>query len=270
MATDRQEAVRSVASGHEPGAGVISAVEVLDVRFPTSSELDGSDAMNRSPDYSAAYIRLRTGDGETGYSLVFTVGRGNDLQLAAVEAMRPLVVGRDLSEVVTDMAGLGLAMTAGAQMRWLGPNKGVIHIAAALSVHGAPVEGGHSLPYAPQGRQRPLVDGPPSGRADVQQQVPVLRDPIDEHPDEQASPDPDLLGEGGRRRPVGGVVVFHGSPSSVVGSRLRSDAKAAHAEIVRLLEHAPYSTVASQDDRVRQVCYEDQSGLCARRIPSPD
>jgi len=89
MATDRQEAVRSVAGGHEPGAGVISAVEVLDVRFPTSSELDGSDAMNPSPDYSAAYIRLRTGDGETGYSLVFTVGRGNDLQVAAVEAMPP-------------------------------------------------------------------------------------------------------------------------------------------------------------------------------------
>jgi len=137
MAPDRQEAVRSVAGGHEPGAGVISAVEVLDVRFPTSSELDGSDAMNPSPDYSAAYIRLRTGDGETGYSLVFTVGRGNDLQLAAVEAMRPLVVGRHLGELITDVAGLGLAMTADAQMRWLGPNKGVIHMAAGGIVNAA-------------------------------------------------------------------------------------------------------------------------------------
>lgn len=137
MATDRQDAVRSVAGDRSGRAGLISAVEVLDVRFPTSSELDGSDAMNPSPDYSAAYIRLRTGDGETGYSLVFTVGRGNDLQVAAVEAMRPLVVGRHLGDLVTDLAGLGSAMTADPQMRWLGPNKGVIHMAAGGIVNAA-------------------------------------------------------------------------------------------------------------------------------------
>jgi L-fuconate dehydratase len=137
MATDRQEAVRSVAGDRNGRAGLISAVEVLDVRFPTSSELDGSDAMNPSPDYSAAYIRLRTADGETGYSLVFTVGRGNDLEVAAVEAMRPLVVGRHLGDLVTDVAGLGLAMTADSQMRWLGPNKGVIHMAAGGIVNAA-------------------------------------------------------------------------------------------------------------------------------------
>jgi len=137
MATYRQDAVRSVAGDRSGLAGLISAVEVLDVRFPTSSELDGSDAMNPSPDYSAAYIRLRTGEGETGYSLVFTVGRGNDLQVAAVEAMRPLVVGRHLGDLVTDLAGLGSAMTADPQMRWLGPNKGVIHMAAGGIVNAA-------------------------------------------------------------------------------------------------------------------------------------
>ncbi len=137
MALDRQEGIGSVAG--EPGSelGVIEDVEVVDVRFPTSAELDGSDAMNPSPDYSAAYVRLRTRAGETGYSLVFTVGRGNDLQVAAIEAMRPLVVGQHLGDLVGDVSRLGLSMTGDSQLRWLGPNKGVIHMAAGGIVNAA-------------------------------------------------------------------------------------------------------------------------------------
>ena len=72
----------------------IVAFECHDVRFPTSRHLDGSDAMNPFPDYSAAYLVVRTDAGEEGHSLVFTVGRGNDVQTAAVKALEPFVVGR--------------------------------------------------------------------------------------------------------------------------------------------------------------------------------
>src|SRR4051812_21808303 len=87
-----------------PGlAEQIVAIETFDVRFPTSTSLDGSDAMNPTPDYSAAYVVLRTSTGAEGHSLVFTIGRGTDVQLAAVEALAPLVVGRDVEAVVGDL-----------------------------------------------------------------------------------------------------------------------------------------------------------------------
>jgi L-fuconate dehydratase len=108
----------------------IASLETFDVRFPTSRDLDGSDAMNPFPDYSAAYVVLRTSAGREGYSLAFTVGRGNDVQVAGIQAMAPLVVGQPVADLIGSMADLSHRMTGDSQLRWLGPAKGVIHMAA--------------------------------------------------------------------------------------------------------------------------------------------
>ena len=84
----------------------ITGFETADVRFPTSRHRDGSDAMNPFPDYSAAYLTLTTTSGETGYGFTFTVGRGNDVQLAAIQALRPLVVGREIDEILAALCEL--------------------------------------------------------------------------------------------------------------------------------------------------------------------
>src|SRR5581483_9035408 len=84
----------------------IAGLDVADVRFPTSRHRDGSDAMNPFPDYSAAYVVLRTSTGECGYALVFTVGRGNDVQAAAIRALEPLVVGLPVQDVIADTQAL--------------------------------------------------------------------------------------------------------------------------------------------------------------------
>src|SRR6185436_2041717 len=97
----------------------ISSLRTHDIRFPTSRERDGSDAMNPFPDYSAAYVELGTSAGRTGYSLAFTVGRGNDLQVAAIEALAPLVVGRSLREVLDESASVARALVGDSQLRWL-------------------------------------------------------------------------------------------------------------------------------------------------------
>jgi L-fuconate dehydratase len=117
-------------AGNEPMTETISAVEAVDVRFPTSHDRDGSDAMNPEPDYSAAYVTIRTSTGQEGYGLAFTVGRGNDLQVAAVRALVPLVVGLPVTDVMADLGGFSRRLTGDAQLRWLGPQKGVIHMAA--------------------------------------------------------------------------------------------------------------------------------------------
>jgi L-fuconate dehydratase len=111
---------------------VITAVEVLDIRFPTSATMDGSDAMNPDGDYSAAYVLLRTDDPElTGYGLTFTIGRGTDLcVIAARQLARPLI-GRDVAELATSMGPAYREIVADSQMRWLGPEKGVVHLSAA-------------------------------------------------------------------------------------------------------------------------------------------
>ncbi len=85
--------------------------ETRDVRFPTSKELDGSDAMNPDPDYSSAYVSFGSEDGPLGHSSVFTIGRGNDVQVAALEALRPYVFGRNLDELLDDMGALYLELT---------------------------------------------------------------------------------------------------------------------------------------------------------------
>ncbi|MFD7731925.1 L-fuconate dehydratase [Kitasatospora phosalacinea] len=109
----------------------ITGLDTYDVRFPTSRELDGSDAMNPDPDYSAAYLVLRTdaGDGLEGHGFTFTIGRGNDVQVAAVEALRAHVVGRPVAELCADPASLSRDLVGDSQLRWLGPEKGVMHMA---------------------------------------------------------------------------------------------------------------------------------------------
>ncbi|MGW4895732.1 enolase C-terminal domain-like protein [Kitasatospora sp. NPDC004240] len=113
----------------------IIGVEALDVRFPTSRELDGSDALNPEPDYSAAYVTLRTSTGEEGHGLAFTVGRGNDVQVAAVRALAPLVTGLPVDATLADLGAFSRRLTGDGQLRWLGPEKGAIHMAAAAVVN---------------------------------------------------------------------------------------------------------------------------------------
>ena len=109
----------------------ILGFDTYDVRFPTSRRLDGSDAMNPNPDYSAAYLVLRTdaADGLAGHAHVFTIGRGNDIQLAALHALEPFMAGRDLDEVLADLGGLSRELVGDSPLRWLGPERGVVHMA---------------------------------------------------------------------------------------------------------------------------------------------
>lgn len=116
----------------------IRSMRVLDVRFPTSKTLDGSDAMNLAPDYSAAYVVLETGQpGLEGHGLSFTIGRGNEVCCAAIEAMRHLVVGLDLAWIAEDMGRFWRHVTSDHQLRWIGPDKGAIHLATAAVVNAA-------------------------------------------------------------------------------------------------------------------------------------
>jgi L-fuconate dehydratase len=112
-------------------------LEVLDVRFPTSRELDGSDAMNPDPDYSAAYVVLRTDSGPDGYGFAFTIGRGNDVQAAAIRALAPFVVGRPVPEDAAALAALSAELVGDSPLRWLGPEKGVVHMAIGAVVNAA-------------------------------------------------------------------------------------------------------------------------------------
>ncbi|MFB9689894.1 enolase C-terminal domain-like protein [Amycolatopsis plumensis] len=115
----------------------IIGMEVLDVRFPTSKELDGSDAMNPDPDYSAAYVVLHADEGPDGYGLAFTIGRGNDVQAAAIRALAPHVVGRDVPEDAAALGDLSRTLVGDSQFRWLGPEKGVAHMAVGAIVNAA-------------------------------------------------------------------------------------------------------------------------------------
>ncbi|MFJ7344366.1 L-fuconate dehydratase [Streptomyces sp. NPDC101110] len=118
-------------------AARITALDTHDVRFPTSRELDGSDAMNPDPDYSAAYVRLRTdaADGLEGHGFTFTIGRGNDVQVAAIDALRHHVAGRSVAELCDDPASLSRDLIGDSQLRWLGPEKGVMHMAIGAVVN---------------------------------------------------------------------------------------------------------------------------------------
>ncbi|MEO2019373.1 MAG: L-fuconate dehydratase [Fuerstiella sp.] len=128
----------------------ITAFETHDIRFPTSQELDGSDAMNPDPDYSAAYVVLRT-DSEnlSGHGMTFTIGRGNELCVAGIQSLARLLVGVTVESLMAEPVTLYRKLTGDSQLRWVGPEKGVVHLAAAAvinavwdlwaRIHGKPV-----------------------------------------------------------------------------------------------------------------------------------
>jgi L-fuconate dehydratase len=113
----------------------IVGLRTVDVRFPTSRNLDGSDAMNPDPDYSAAYVILETDGPHEGHGLTFTIGRGNEICVAAIEALAPLVVGLEMTWVAEDMGRFWRRVTGDSQLRWIGPEKGAIHLAAGAVVN---------------------------------------------------------------------------------------------------------------------------------------
>ncbi len=113
----------------------ITGLRTHDLRFPTSQSLDGSDAMNPDPDYSAAYVVLETDGGPEGHGLTFTIGRGNDICCLAIEAMRHLVVGLDLDWIREDPGRFWHHVTGDSQLRWIGPDKGAMHLATGAVVN---------------------------------------------------------------------------------------------------------------------------------------
>lgn len=114
----------------------VTGFRTVDVRFPTSRGLDGSDAMNQDPDYSAAYLILETDDQNlSGHSLVFTIGRGNDLECAAINLLAGYAVGREVDDLARSMGDFARSLVRDSQMRWLGPEKGVTHMAAGAVIN---------------------------------------------------------------------------------------------------------------------------------------
>jgi L-fuconate dehydratase len=114
----------------------ITDLRVFDLRFPTSQSLDGSDAMNPDPDYSAAYVILDTDtDGLSGHGLTFTIGRGNEICCAAINAMKHLVVGAQLNDILAHPGKFWRHLTGDSQLRWIGPDKGAMHLATGAVVN---------------------------------------------------------------------------------------------------------------------------------------
>ena len=110
----------------------ITGFDTFDVRFPTSRTLAGSDAMNAAPDYSAAYVVIRTDAPDPALSrhgFAFTIGRGNEVQLAAIRLLEPFLAGQDLDEVLADLGGLGRRLVSDSPLHWLGPSCGIMHMA---------------------------------------------------------------------------------------------------------------------------------------------
>lgn len=116
----------------------ITALRIHDIRFPTSEHLDGSDAMNPDPDYSAAYVVLETDTpGLEGHGLTFTIGRGNEVCVAAIGALRDRIVGVELAQIAENPGAFWRHMTSDSQLRWIGPDKGAIHLATGAVVNAA-------------------------------------------------------------------------------------------------------------------------------------
>ncbi|HEY7288375.1 MAG TPA: L-fuconate dehydratase [Vicinamibacterales bacterium] len=113
----------------------ITDFEIIDLRFPTSRTQAGTDAMHPDPDYSAAYVILKTDGGAEGHGFTFTIGRGNEICAEAIRAFRPLVVGRRFDDIASDHAAFWRSLAGETQLRWLGPEKGVIHLAMAAIVN---------------------------------------------------------------------------------------------------------------------------------------
>jgi L-fuconate dehydratase len=112
----------------------ITAVRVRDIRFPTSLDMDGSDALNLG-DYSATYVTVETDTGLAGDGLTFTNGRGNEIVVAAVHALKHHVVGKRLDDIVADFRGFYRELTVDKQLRWLGPEKGILHMATGALIN---------------------------------------------------------------------------------------------------------------------------------------
>jgi L-fuconate dehydratase len=115
--------------------GHITSLTTHDIRFPTSRGRHGSDAMNPGPDYSAAYVIIGTDSGVDGHGFAFTIGRGNDIQAAAIQALEPYVVGHSLEETVADMGELSRRMVHDSPLRWVGPEKGIMHMAIGAVIN---------------------------------------------------------------------------------------------------------------------------------------
>jgi L-fuconate dehydratase len=114
----------------------ITHLQVRDIRFPTSANLDGSDAVHTDPDYSAAYVVLYTDQaGLEGHGITFTLGRGTEICIAGVRALQHLLIGRTLDQIVADLRGFWRSLTNDSQLRWIGPEKGAIHLATAAVVN---------------------------------------------------------------------------------------------------------------------------------------
>jgi L-fuconate dehydratase len=125
-----------VSDGTVPAVDItITGIDVTDVRFPTSRTLAGSDAMNAAPDYSAAYVVLTTDSELTGHGMTFTIGRGTEIVVAAIDALKHLVVGRNLADVAADPGAFWRDVTGDSHLRWIGPEKGAIHLATAALVN---------------------------------------------------------------------------------------------------------------------------------------
>lgn len=115
--------------------GQFTHFSVHDVRFPTSVDKDGSDALNADPDYSTAYVVVHTSAGDRGHGFVFTIGRGTEVAVAAIRAVEPLVAGLEVDEVLSDLGGFWRRLVRDSHLRWLGPEKGVVHMAIGAVVN---------------------------------------------------------------------------------------------------------------------------------------
>ena len=116
-------------------SNLITHLTTRDIRFPTSEQLDGSDAINKDPDYSAAYVILETEKGDLGYGLIFTIGRGNNICCTAIESFKHLVVGKDFADITANIGSFYDSLRSDSQLRWLGPEKGIIHMAVGCVVN---------------------------------------------------------------------------------------------------------------------------------------
>ncbi|KAK9508909.1 hypothetical protein O3M35_006350 [Rhynocoris fuscipes] len=114
---------------------IIEKLEVKDIRFPTSKQKDGSDAMHTDPDYSCAYVILHTNSDIKGYGLTFTLGKGTEIVVTAVRALQYHVIGKYTNYIFNNFASVWRSITSDSQLRWIGPEKGVIHLATAAIIN---------------------------------------------------------------------------------------------------------------------------------------
>ncbi|GLG96997.1 Mitochondrial enolase superfamily member 1 [Gryllus bimaculatus] len=127
---------RTVTNSKAPGTGlVIRNLQARDIRFPTSLGAHGSDAMHTDPDYSCAYVVIYTERDVEGHGLTFTLGRGTEIVVQAINSMSSMVIGKDAAEIFQNFGAFWRQLTSESQLRWIGPEKGVVHLATAAIVN---------------------------------------------------------------------------------------------------------------------------------------